>query len=1344
MTEAEYRLLHFEENLGKLRGKRIFLYGYGRNTKAVLEKFGPSFGFEGVILPENEIRAHNAAPDPAGVRFLSLSEALLERPDAILLGAQMYSIDAVYQRICADALRAGVRIYDLYGHDEGKLHEALYACRHQDAAGWAAVTAPYDVISFAAENTLLPENLFGDGVSRIRPVFRTLLPMLRKSRKTMLAILEDAAAEHALRRALGEADLPKDIFDRILVHTHKENFFRSVREAYPDKRILHIGGDLTVDGIIPRLCGVDSYRMVYFDDALLDGFLQNTEPERERPSETAFRKAVDESDTVSFDLFDTVLYRKCGGPREVWRLAAAEGRKEGVLKGADGERRYLAARAAAECGTVTSSELHFAAAAKAGLAEEAGRRLSELEFETEKSVLCVRPGIRRLMRYAKERGKRVVLTSDMYYSAAELAELLRGAGVTEYDRIFVSSEYGLTKEDGLFEIVRREEAEHAGGPAKAEHTEEAGLGGGNLLHIGDSTAKDIVPARRAGFTAMRIPSVQEDAAVYGIPGAACGAERRIRSLVLAARFSDPFGPAPEERARLYGYAAMGPLLYGWMRWFLRRIRKKTYDAVLFSARDGYLLQKVYEIMKPEGAPPSVYFYTSRRAALLAASDNEKVRSYLSAGGLDPGKVFGGQDPAEARRAQQTYWRKAGLTADGRYALTDFVASGTVQRLLTEEAPFSVDGYCFSRSPGGVVHAPADVYLEGETEEEKAFLARYMEMEQAMSSPEPSLSSFRADGAPVFSEEVRTRREIRDMEEAQNGALAFVTDLCGLLRESEEMPGVPFVCGMYTASSSLCPYRRFYDDLGERWLGRAGEGETEADRILSWYPSSPKDRVLCVRSFADVPEEAAGVRYDTVILLPDGGPAEEETDALVSRLSDLLGPDGVLLAALRENAPGAERDPSGREAEEMFRRAGFTDIFRYRLYPGIKNTDTVLSDSFHTAGRLRGRLQPEDEAEAEEAETDIEAVTGGKEGESLIACRKRKGGRRLIGAFVSADRIREHAAVTRIFDDGYVEKKACFPEGKAAILAQAENAAALRERQLLTVPAEALPDGTIRMPYVTEEPLLSYIGRKSREGRDALIGVFRELERDILRSSPCRGDSFPVLEKGYIDMIPYNAFRGDTGIRYFDQEFVVRNCPLSFILYRMVRYTYLSLPELEKTVGLGEMKRIFGLTGRWEAYTRIEDAFTARLCRRENAAGGRPYVTGFVMGVFDLFHAGHLKLLERAKKYCGILRVGVLSDELAFRYKGKRPVIPLAQRLRIVASMSCVDEAAAVEGDFVSKSAEWYRRPYDVYISGDDHTEDTWRGQDEAELDALGVKMIFLPYTEGISTTRLRERIRGEG
>lgn len=133
--------------------------------------------------------------------------------------------------------------------------------------------------------------------------------------------------------------------------------------------------------------------------------------------------------------------------------------------------------------------------------------------------------------------------------------------------------------------------------------------------------------------------------------------------------------------------------------------------------------------------------------------------------------------------------------------------------------------------------------------------------------------------------------------------------------------------------------------------------------------------------------------------------------------------------------------------------------------------------------------------------------------------------------------------------------------------------------------------------------------------------------------------------------------------------------------------------------------------------------------------------GYAPGVYDLFHVGHLNMLRNATKFCDYLIAGVVSDEMAQRNKGNRPVVPLEERLEIVGSIRYVDRAVAE--DVPHKLEMWERLHFDVIIKGDD-----WRGTDrgdklEADFAEKGVDVAYVPYTQRTSSTMLRRLLERE-
>lgn len=138
---------------------------------------------------------------------------------------------------------------------------------------------------------------------------------------------------------------------------------------------------------------------------------------------------------------------------------------------------------------------------------------------------------------------------------------------------------------------------------------------------------------------------------------------------------------------------------------------------------------------------------------------------------------------------------------------------------------------------------------------------------------------------------------------------------------------------------------------------------------------------------------------------------------------------------------------------------------------------------------------------------------------------------------------------------------------------------------------------------------------------------------------------------------------------------------------------------------------------------------------------KPYKIGYVPGVYDLFHIGHLNLIERAKEMSEYLMVGVLSDDLVYHFKKKYPVIPLEERMRIVAAIHGVDEVVEVNFTNTVKMDAWKLYHYDAYFSGSDHGHE-W-DKEKADLQAVGSDIVFLPYTMSTSSSKIKQQIQGD-
>lgn len=132
------------------------------------------------------------------------------------------------------------------------------------------------------------------------------------------------------------------------------------------------------------------------------------------------------------------------------------------------------------------------------------------------------------------------------------------------------------------------------------------------------------------------------------------------------------------------------------------------------------------------------------------------------------------------------------------------------------------------------------------------------------------------------------------------------------------------------------------------------------------------------------------------------------------------------------------------------------------------------------------------------------------------------------------------------------------------------------------------------------------------------------------------------------------------------------------------------------------------------------------------------IIGYTSGVYDLFHVGHLNILNKARQMCDKLIVGVTTDELMKDYKKKKAVIPYIERSEIVANIRSVD--VVVPQESMNKIDAWQKLKFNIMFVGDDwHNTPKWN-EIEEDLKKQDVKIVYFPYTKGTSSTIINDTL----
>lgn len=136
-------------------------------------------------------------------------------------------------------------------------------------------------------------------------------------------------------------------------------------------------------------------------------------------------------------------------------------------------------------------------------------------------------------------------------------------------------------------------------------------------------------------------------------------------------------------------------------------------------------------------------------------------------------------------------------------------------------------------------------------------------------------------------------------------------------------------------------------------------------------------------------------------------------------------------------------------------------------------------------------------------------------------------------------------------------------------------------------------------------------------------------------------------------------------------------------------------------------------------------------------------TVYTGGTFDLFHPGHVNLLAQCKKIADRVVVALNTDEFVLRYKGRAPIWSFEQRETVLRACWYVDDVIPnIDGED-SKPTILSVRPDFIVIGSDWATKDYYAQMNFTQewLDVNGITLLYVPYTQGISSTLLRQHFK---
>ena len=508
-------------------------------------------------------------------------------------------------------------------------------------------------------------------------------------------------------------------------------------------------------------------------------------------------------EVVSFDLFDTLIARNILWFEDLVEIIEQKLHNKGVdIR--DFVQKRISLEKKLSCGRSPKLEEIYAELLKDLNVEDFNAfELAELEYRTDCELICPRKDMIGLIHQIKKLGKSVYITTDSYYTKQQIEFLLKQNGIDEIDGVIVSCEYDTKKTEKLFEKL----------------IEAAGTS--RIIHIGDDIASDIESAMAWGLKSFHIYNTEElldKVGGLGLISDNMNLSDRIRIGMFKTRlFNSPFQFEDSEKkitvkdVEDLGYLFIAPIILDFVEWFSEQIDKYKLKNIWLSARDGYLIQKVFALMFPD--TKSDYFLTSRISAIRAGvdsvsdvkyvddmkycggvEDNLKIRFGIDAEKIDPRNVeeknIGLMRYAkvilnvsrEKRINYQKYIEKLNVK-EGGIAFFDFVAKGTCQMYIERMLKNPIKGlYFLQLEPEYMKNKKLDIlpfYTEKERDK-SAIYDNYYILETILTSPDASVEEFDQKGNAKYAKETRNDKDINCIEQVQNGILEYVNKYLSIL------------------------------------------------------------------------------------------------------------------------------------------------------------------------------------------------------------------------------------------------------------------------------------------------------------------------------------------------------------------------------------------------------------------------------------------------------------------------------------------------------------------------------------------------------------------------------------
>jgi len=341
-----------------------------------------------------------------------------------------------------------------------------------------------------------------------------------------------------------------------------------------------------------REIGIPPKCTFYETKTLYDKGSESSLSKREQPVELATKLA--KYDVISFDVFDTLIFRPFSSPTDLFYLLESKlnymdfKRIREEMEGKARVNKYQKTQSY----EVSLEEIYDVLSTETGIKKN---ETMNMELELEYEYCFANPYMIEVVKHLVSLKKKIIITSDMYLSAAHIKEILKRCGYPDFAKYYVSCDQGISKSQGeLYRLIK-----------KAHRKEQT------LVHVGDNYGADVVQAKKYGFKPFHYVNVNSAGAQFRAEDMSVITGGFYRGIVNAHIHN---GLKVYSREYEYGYIYGGLFVTGYCQFIHQYISANGIDTALFLARDGDILLKVYQLMYPQETVKLRYVYWSRLTA----------------------------------------------------------------------------------------------------------------------------------------------------------------------------------------------------------------------------------------------------------------------------------------------------------------------------------------------------------------------------------------------------------------------------------------------------------------------------------------------------------------------------------------------------------------------------------------------------------------------------------------------------------------------------------------------------------------------------------------------------------